>query len=270
VTSKNLSRKQILIAAVVGLAALAGTAGIAAWALYTPVSRAPTDAECKKTEKCRTEGLCSAQGGACAAASNTDCAQSDACKKGGECVGYAGKCMTRSAADNERRARDEEALKQARGAASKAVAPWLAMVQSAAGGQQTSAALAATMATPQLDGFVVENSAPTLVAMEVGQATWNGKRLPAAIVRVTVPFVNRAAGERRAVCLVQAALHDEEFKMWRQMQTWGCQESGLADGVKQWRTTNGFASTQVWPAPPAPGVDVAPSPAPSASAASSR
>lgn len=265
-TSKNLSRKQLLIAAVVGLAALAGTAAIAAWALYTPVSRAPTDAECKKTEKCRTEGLCSAQGGACAAASDADCAQSDACKKSGECVGYTGKCMTRSAADNERRARDEEVLKQARDDASKTVGPWLALIQSAASGQQTSAALAATMATPQLDGFVVENPAPTLVAMEVGQATWNGKRLPAAIVRVTVPFVNRGAGERRAVCLVQAALHDEEFGMWRQMQTFGCQEAGLVEGLKQWRTTNGFASTQVWPAPPAPGVDAA-APIPASAAA---
>lgn len=212
--------------------------------------------DCRSSKRCREDGECTLVGSECHPASQSDCKQSQSCKAKNECTFVAELQACESPRDVQKH--QEEVQAQTREAASKTVAPWLALIQSAASGQQTSAALAATMATPQLEGFVVENSAPTFVAMEVGQATWKGKRLPAAIVRVTVPFVNRAAGERRAVCLVQAALHDEEFKMWRGMETFGCEKSELTQAVQQWRTTNGFAATQAWPAPPAPGVDATP------------
>jgi hypothetical protein len=218
-----------------------------------------SDDDCRRSKGCSHGGECSrvtwkfGPGQVCGAASQAECEHSEVCETDGRCFFLPEEqdCETQ---DQVRREQGKAAA-QARDAASKSVAPWLALVQSAAGGAETSSGLAMTIAKQQLDGFEVETPAPTLVAMEVGTASWNGKRLPAAIVRVTVPFMNRSAGQRRDVCLVQAALHDEEFKMWRGMQTFGCQESGLSQSLGGWRSTDSFVATQVWPAPPLPGVD---------------
>jgi hypothetical protein len=177
---------------------------------------AASDTDCRTSVVCASHGSCSVDKGSsgCVAASDADCARSDDCKTAGDCVfllaedGPWRRCTTAV-----------RRMEHDRSGATKSVNPWLALIESAAKGAETSAALAATIAAQQFRGFEIETPTPVLLAMEVGTAGWNGRRLSAAVVRVSLPLVNRSAGERRSLCLVQTAVHDDEFKMWREMQT---------------------------------------------------
>lgn len=148
--------------------------------------------------------------------------------------------------------------------AKSAAGPYLSLIERASRGEKTSVGLASFVAAQALQGFEPESFAATLVATEVGTGTWDGREIPAAIVRATVPFVNKAEGKRRTGCVVFTALHDTEFSMWREMLSFDCDDTGLAAGVAQWRQSNKFTAKLVWPGPSGPPVAPALPPPPDA------
>lgn len=58
---------------------------------------------------------------------------------------------------------------------------------------------------------------------------YNGRVLPAVIVRASITITDRLAGERRPTCTVVTAINDKEFGMWRAKQGFRCNGPELAE-----------------------------------------
>lgn len=115
-----------------------------------------TTADCRASDPCRKEGLCSAGGGACVAASDQDCASSEACRKEEHCVQLDGRCT----------------------------AEWQrAQIRALAAQQEATKAVSEYLPLVSYDYKQFEKSDPRLEAAEWGTAKFNGRVLPAAIVR---------------------------------------------------------------------------------------
>ena len=145
----------------------------------------------------------------------------------------------------------EEPLKEAEDKAKRVVREVEKVVTGAAAGKETSIGLASYFGAYMAMGWSVSDDGPSVAGYSAGTAKFKSRPLRAAVVAFNVPVINKAAGERRTDCLVQALIDDTEFEMSRAMLTKGCNDHDAADAVRKWKADNEFveefASGQVLP-----------------------
>ena len=69
----------------------------------------PAKRDCRRTDACKFDGLCSLRDGECIAASDADCKQSEACRAG-SCTARAGACWSRGRTDAECRSKGKQGV----------------------------------------------------------------------------------------------------------------------------------------------------------------
>lgn len=62
-----------------------------------------------------------------------------------------------------------------------------------------------------------------IVTIETGTVLFKGRRLPASIARVEIPYINRRQGEVGAFCFYLAGARDDQFGVWRYDADWICE-----------------------------------------------
>lgn len=142
--------------------------------------------------------------------------------------------------EDEARIRQDEDRMRREAERDRARRPYAELVENAARGGETTPGLAAALASQRLDGFVPERTSPDVHDFVSGTAAWEGRRLPAARGKAMLPMVNRAAGRKGWLCVLFAAIDDQEFKMWRSVETRRCEEQGADASMAEWARTWGF------------------------------
>ena len=82
----------------------------------------------------------------------------------------------------------------------------------------------------------------SVTSHESGTVLFNGRRLPAIIIRVRMEAVNRAEGKHGAACLFFAGVLDREFKVWRGMVSGDVDHNGSLG----WSQGNGLITPEDW------------------------
>ena len=213
--SAKVGAKHVLLAV--------GLLGVAVGGVFYASQGSKPDFLCRMEVGCKERGLCAGTRDSCIAASDQDCASSEACAKDKECVQHGGRCVTEAT-------RAAIATMAAQQSASKEVADYLKLAVH--------------------DYRQFGTSDPLLEAAEWGTAKFNGRTLPAAIIRANITITDRLAGERRPTCTVLAAINDQEFKMWRAKEGFMCKEK-LGGELADWRSRNEFRATASWAQTPA-------------------
>ena len=85
-----------------------------------------------------------------------------------------------------------------------------------------------------IGGLRLESRDPSGKRIWNGRGSWKNRSLPAAIIEEEFSLANQEMGIRKRVCLVQAAIKDDEFNMWREHATMQCGSAG-ADAVQRWK-----------------------------------
>jgi hypothetical protein len=165
-----------------------------------------------------------------------DCAKSEECKTAGRCAFWDQTCM--KSADRD--------LERAKGAAAQAdrdakAAGLTEMVSKWFSGFDVGT-VKELSGSPAIDAaWKLESPDPEFVSLERGTATTKGRRLPAYVTSARFKVWNRDAGQRLKVCVTFAAVDDKEFKTWREVQHFKCDDT---DGVAAWKKDEEFATSR--------------------------
>jgi hypothetical protein len=92
----------------------------------------------------------------------------------------------------------------------------------------------------QMDGYDLDETSPSVVSVENGRMLFNGRSLPAEVLKVSFVSSNRAEGKRRNLCIHAAAGYDDEFKMWRQIVAKKCDGDGVQERIDGWKAETSF------------------------------
>lgn len=82
----------------------------------------------------------------------------------------------------------------------------------------------------------------TLLSIENGDAVWEGRRLPAALVTVDISTVDRAAGKYNHICMKLGGIRDYEFNYIRSPKYIFCDKDKptLDKDLKDWKKQTNF------------------------------
>lgn len=99
--------------------------------------------------------------------------------------------------------------------------------------------LSAFFAAQIARGWEIEDKNPMVESITNGTVQFQGKSLPAGIIRARFKFIDRQAGQRKTEFLAFTAASDKEFGMWRAMSI--CYEEAKASSeLEAWKTLNSF------------------------------
>ena len=92
-------------------------------------------------------------------------------------------------------------------------------------------------------GYNSEFESVDVETVTAGTINFNGKRLPAAIIKTNITYVNRAAGTRKTLCYFFYQADDDEFQMHRSLALTKCDGSKLSaaeTSMAEWKGANDF------------------------------
>jgi hypothetical protein len=81
----------------------------------------------------------------------------------------------------------------------------------------------------------------TLLSIENGDAIWEGRTLPAALITIDISTINRAAGKYNHICMKLGGIRDNEFNYLRNLIYIFCDKDKAAEkDIGVWKKQTGF------------------------------
>lgn len=99
-----------------------------------------------------------------------------------------------------------------------------------------------------------EFSSAKVIDAQLRDVMWKDRTLPAAVLTLSIQFMNRSAGTRTEACLIVCGINDKDFQVWRDVSCYKCQDK---DKLADWKLRTKFdAPSETAPdaAPPASAI----------------